>query len=66
MTVAQLAHPFHQIRHHTQASPLARIRAMQLSAARRLGDDTALWGAIGAGWVFALTAFGILAVSLAG
>jgi hypothetical protein len=65
MTVAQLVHPFYPIRHRVQPSPWTYIRVMQERAARRLGDDNALWGAIGAGWVFALAAFGIRAVALA-
>ncbi|HUN44209.1 MAG TPA: hypothetical protein VMU81_28290 [Acetobacteraceae bacterium] len=64
MTVAQLVHPFHTVRDDAQPSPLARVRAMQQRAARHLGNDKALWGAIGAGWAFALAAFGILAVAL--
>jgi hypothetical protein len=65
MTVAQLVHPFHSIRDRAQLSPWERVRAMQQSAVRRLGDDTSLWGAIGAGWLFALTGFGILVAALA-
>ena len=64
MSVAQLVHPFPSIHHHTQASAWDRARAMQQSAVRHLGDDTALWGAIGAGWAFALVAFGILVTAL--
>jgi len=65
MTIAQLVHPFQPTRAHAQSSPWDYVRAMQQSASRRLGDDSALWGAIGAGWVFALTGFGILALALA-
>lgn len=64
MTIAQLVHPFQPVRDRSQSSPWDYVRAMQQSAVRRLGDDGALWGAIGAGWVFALTGFGILALAL--
>jgi len=66
MTVAQLVHPFHPVRQHARPSEWTLIRAMQQRAARHLANDGALWGSIGIGWVFAMTAFGIMAAALAG
>jgi len=65
MTVAQLVHPFHPVRERARPSEWTLIRAMQHRAARHLGDEGALWGSIGIGWVFALSAFGIMAAAFA-